>query len=246
MMKKAMASDFDNTLHFMFLDEPYRKGDREAIRAFQQAGGLFGVSTGRSLRGVRQAAREDVRFDFYILATGALVLDGNLQVLMKKTVSRDCVEEIYDRYGRRADTVIQANDTVYTLTPPKFPGQTRIMSFADLAGSDIYGISFYAGSDEAAQSIARDIQQEYGTTLTAYANTSVVDVVGSDCSKGTGLAAVKEKLAIHTMGAIGDSYNDTPMLKAADISFTFSYAPEPVQQAAGHIVSSVREALSYL
>ena len=77
-------------------------------------------------------------------------------------------------------------------------------------------------------------------------NTSVVDVVGSDCSKGTGLAAVKEKLAIHTMGAIGDSYNDTPMLKAADISFTFSYAPEPVQQAAGHIVSSVREALSYL
>ena len=244
MMKKAMASDFDNTLYFMFLDEPYRKGDREAIRAFQQAGGLFGVSTGRSLRGVRQAAREDVRFDFYILATGALVLDGNLQVLMKNTVSRDCVEEIYDRYGRRADTVIQANDTVYTLTPPKFPGQTRIMSFADLAGSDIYGISFYAGSDEAAQS--RDIQQEYGTTLTAYANTSVVDVVGSDCSKGMGLAAVKEKLAIHTMGAIGDSYNDTPMLKAADISFTFSYAPEPVQQAAGHIVSSVREALSYL
>ena len=241
-----MASDFDNTLYFMFLDEPYRKGDREAIRAFQQAGGLFGVSTGRSLRGVRQAAREDVCFDFYILATGALVLDGNLQVLMKKTVSRDCVEEIYDRYGRRADTVIQANDTVYTLTPPKFPGQTRIMSFADLAGSDIYGISFYAGSDEAAQSIARDIQQEYGTTLTAYANTSVVDVVGSDCSKGTGLAAVKEKLAIHTMGAIGDSYNDTPMLKAADISFSFSYGRESIQQATGHFVSYYREELSYL
>ena len=36
-MMKAMASDFDNTLYFMFLDEPYRKGT-EAIRAFQQAG----------------------------------------------------------------------------------------------------------------------------------------------------------------------------------------------------------------
>ena len=59
MMKKAMASDFDNTLYFMFLDEPYRKGDRESIRDFQQAGGLFGVSTGRSLRGVRQAAGDE-------------------------------------------------------------------------------------------------------------------------------------------------------------------------------------------
>ena len=62
MMKKAMASDFDNTLYFMFLDEPYRKGDRESIRDFQQAGGLFGVSTGRALRGVRQAAGDDVHF----------------------------------------------------------------------------------------------------------------------------------------------------------------------------------------
>ena len=241
-----MASDFDNTLFFMFKTPQYRPGDREAIRAFQEAGGLFGVSTGRSLTGVLKAALDDVHFDFFILASGSLVLDGHQQVLDKRTVDVAYVRALYERYCRSAEAVIQANDTVYTFDEPRYGMQTHIDDFADLAGADIYGISFYAGSDENAHAIAREIEQTYGGSLTAYANTTVVDVVGYGCSKGRAFQVVRQKLAIDRMGAIGDSYNDTPMFAPADISFTFSYAPQAVQDEADHIVGNVRTAIDIL
>jgi hydroxymethylpyrimidine pyrophosphatase-like HAD family hydrolase len=48
------------------------------------------------------------------------------------------------------------------------------------------------------------------------------------------------------MAAIGDSFNDLPMLRAADISFTFPYAPEELRKTASHIVPSVAAALKIM
>lgn len=245
-MRKGMASDFDNTLYFMFEDPKYRPGDREAVRAFRSAGGLFGVSTGRSLQGVRLAALDDVHFDFYILVSGSLVLDGDGKELYKNTVPMDYVKALYERYGKTSETVIQANDTVYTFDDELHGLQTHIDSFDDLDEADLYGISFYAGSAERAHEMEDEIHAAYGDVLTAYANTTVVDVVGKGCSKGAALEIVRQRLALDCVGAIGDSFNDTSMLQAADVSFTFDYAPQAVQAAADHIVGSVKEALTYL
>ena len=230
-MRKGMASDFDNTLYFMFEDPKYRPGDREAVRAFRSAGGLFGVSTGRSLQGVRLAALDDVHFDFYILVSGSLVLDGDGKELYKNTVPMDYVKAL---------------DTVYTFDDELHGLQTHIDSFDDLDEADLYGISFYAGSAERAHEMEDEIHAAYGDVLTAYANTTVVDVVGKGCSKGAALEIVRQRLALDCVGAIGDSFNDTSMLQAADVSFTFDYAPQAVQAAADHIVGSVKEALTYL
>ena len=38
--------------------------------------------------------------------------------------------------------------------------------------------------------------------------------------------------------------NDLPLIEAADVSFTFSHAPEGLNSASDHIVGSVGEALS--
>lgn len=246
LMQKALASDFDNTLFFMFQEETYRPGDREAIRAFQAQGGLFGISTGRSLTGVRQATGDNVAYDFYILANGSLVLDKHLRTLQKKVVPMSLVRSLYDRYGKLENSVIQAGDTVYTFGPADNPMQTHIDDFEELDGKDIYGISFYTGSEDRAKEMAGDAQQHYGRTIEAYANTVVLDIVGAGCSKGQALETVRQALALERVGAIGDSYNDISMLESADISFTFSYAPQPVQASAGHIVGSVREALTLL
>lgn len=245
-MKIGLASDFDNTLYFMFEEEKYRPGDLEAIRAFQAKGGLFGVSTGRSLQGVRKAALDDVAFDFYILATGSLVLDKDLCVLDRHTVDIALVKELYERYGEMAEAVIQGDDTVYSFKKDVYGLQTPIQSFADIAQSQIYGISFYAGTAQNAHAITTEIQRLYGTHVTAYENTSVLDVVSRDCSKGTALKTVKKALLLDRLGAIGDSYNDVPMLREGDCSFTFPYAPDSVQQEADHIVTTMAEALTLL
>ena len=70
-----------------------------------------------------------------------------------------------------------------------------------------------------------------------------VDVVAAGCSKGTGMCKVREIFGIDRFGGIGDSYNDLPLLQAADVGFTFPDAPEELREAADEIVLSVSEAI---
>ena len=84
----ALASDFDNTLYFMWEEAHFKDDDLEAIRKFREAGNLFGVCTGRSWRGITDVTDGVLDLDFYILESGSLILDGNQNVLFKKCLSR--------------------------------------------------------------------------------------------------------------------------------------------------------------
>ena len=42
---------------------------------------------------------------------------------------------------------------------------------------------------------------------------------------------------------IGDSLNDLPLIEAADVSYTFPYAPEEVQKKVTKVVKNIVEAL---
>ena len=128
---RAVASDFDNTLYFMGDEEPMRAADIFAIIYYQQRGGLFGLCTGRSLVGVRNVIGPFIRPDFYILASGALVVDGEENVLFRKCLPIGIVKDIFEEYTPDMKAVIQANDTVYTFEEESYL-KTHIDSFDDL------------------------------------------------------------------------------------------------------------------
>lgn len=240
-MTRVFASDFDGTLYFMRKQEQVSPADAEAIEAFRRQGGLFGVCTGRSLKGVRLAIGDSVRFDFYILVSGALILDGSLKTLSKRCIGRPLLEEICGRYSRY-EMVIQANDTVYTFGYP-YPLQTKIDSLDDIEGTDFYGVSMATDSFDEARRVAEEISGRYADSLTVHQNFADVDVVPRDCTKGQALSLIRGHYAAELVGAIGDGHNDIPMLESADMPFTFSSAPAEVRQRACHIVDSVAEAL---
>ena len=242
---KALASDFDGTLYFMRNDPNFREEDLSAIRRFQKEGGLFGISTGRSLIGIKKVVHDRIAFDFYILVNGALVLDKNCQPLYKECVDRDLIAEIHDRYFGQVEIIIQANDTVYNVGEP-YPLQVQIESIDDIPGYDIYGLSFGAENPADARRITQEINQDYGEILIAYENVWNVDIVPKGCSKGHAINLIKDKLGIDYIGGIGDSYNDVPMLKNVDCSFTFGHVPDGVKQHADYIVDSVADAIQTL
>ena len=45
------------------------------------------------------------------------------------------------------------------------------------------------------------------------------------------------------MLGIGDSYNDLPLFKASDYSFTFHSSPDSLKEEVDDVVSSVSEAI---
>lgn len=243
--KIALGSDFDGTLYFFKIPGHIKEEDIQAIKEFQKQGGLFGICTGRSLKGVIWAVEGKIDFDFYILASGSFILDKNLRPIYKRCISRELLGEVYNKYKDSVEIVIQANDTVYNLDNA-YPMQTKINSLDEIDGDNIYGLSFGANTPEEAEKIAKEINKSYGNVLIAFQNTSNIDIVSKGCSKGNAIKILKEHFNINHIGGIGDSYNDISMLENVDLPFTFPYAPKEVQEKATYIVNNVAEAIQKL
>ena len=102
---KAFASDFDGTLLF---DGWFKTGllgtgrlisqDVEAIRAFRDGGGLFGICTGRALAGVTEVIGGAFALDFCITVSGALVVDGKGVAIESHVLARDLCQGLVGRY----------------------------------------------------------------------------------------------------------------------------------------------------
>ena len=72
-------------------------------------------------------------------------------------------------------------------------------------------------------------------------NPEFVEVLDPHVDKGRALAAVASRLGIarERIVAIGDSYNDVPLLRAAGIGIAMGSAPQPLRDVAVAIVADV-------
>lgn len=241
----ALASDFDGTLSFSDGEDRFLPGDLEGIRHFQEKGNLFGICTGRSLHGVSVPVGDSIRLDFYILLSGAIVMDREKNILYKKCLSRPVVQAIYDRFSSQVKVRVQSNDCIYALQDPE-PEHVKIDSLDEIRDDDLYALAGVAKTPEEAGIVSREINRLFGDQVTAFQNVEYIDVVAKGCSKGNGLKMVKEKLQPELVAAIGDSFNDIPMLESADRPFTFRRSPKPVREQAGCLVDTVEEAIHIL
>lgn len=233
---KAFASDFDGTL---YRNQTISQEDIHSIQTFQKEN-IFGICTGRSLTGIESTIQNQITFDFYILASGSVILNAKKEYIYTKRLEADIVQTIYQQYPD-IPMVIHANNTVYTYHKP-LPMQIHIEDIKEI-GPMIFGISFGLKSLEQASWLATQINQEYSSHLMAYQNQNHVDITPIGCSKGHAIEILKERFNIKKIGGIGDSYNDLPMLEKVDSSFTFDYAPDIVKQNSDYIVDSVSQAL---
>ncbi len=239
----AFASDFDETLYFHRQDPHLHQEDLDAISRFQEEGNLFGTCSGRSYQGILQSLEGKIRFDFYVMVSGALLLDRDGAVLEKRCMDRDVCFSIYHRYQEIGPMVFQAGNTVYSLGESYYPMQTRISSLEEIP-EDLYGLSLAAGNPERAQRIADEINATY-PCVSAFRNVFYVDIIPAGCSKGLGLARIKAHFPISRLGGMGDSYNDIPLLSACDQAYTFPHVPEQVKEASQVITDSVAQALAH-
>lgn len=238
---KAFASDLDGTLYFNDLPEKIKAKDIEAIKKWQQNNNLFGVCPGRPLSDVDVGS---IDLDFYIVSSGALVLDKNQQVIHEELVSFDIIKTIFDQYNDLFYVYIQGDKKLYCTKAGTLPlRHTLIEDIDSLKNSHLYGISINALTCENAKKTTEIINQQFGDYVDAYLNVDCIDIVNKGCSKGSGLKRLKEKMQITYLSGIGDSYNDLPMLDFVDLAFTFNRSDFEIKQHANYLVDSVNEAI---
>ncbi len=244
---KALASDFDGTLFFENEISDFRKDDLIAIKRFQKEGHLFGICTGRPLNGIIPHVQDKIDFDFYILTSGALILDKNLQVIAEHSMSREVTQKIISTYEEKVHISIQASQQVYTFKSANLNvsiPQTIIQSLDEVEGQ-IYGLSINTYSEDNARKFCLEINENI-PEVEAFQNKQYMDVVKRGCSKGNAILKLKDVLGLDYVAGIGDSYNDIPMLESADCAFTFVDSPIIVQDKADQLVGSVSEAIELL
>lgn len=246
-MSMIFASDFDGTLYLHGKEEGFRKEDLLSIRSFQKKGNLFGVCSGRSLSGIQASAKEDIHFDFYILGTGAQVLDRYGNILWEKEMDIDTVSAIYNLYKDETHMIFHGDKDVYTCEKP-LRTQIHISSIQEIVEKKdhIVGLSFGFKNQKEAEEAAERINHDYAGKAYGYVNIDIVDVVPGGCSKGIGFRKAVSLLKGTDTAGIGDSYNDIPLIDAADTGFTFHRSPEEVQKHADYVVDSVTDALRIL
>ena len=256
MAQKMMAFDLDGTLIF---DLEISRADQEAIHAWQEAGNLAVCATGKSISATRYALKDtDLRFDYYVLYTGAVVTDADFQILSSSTLPRDLVQDIVGRTVRQPGvatygTTLDTRDVCFASNTAS-AGSSVLADFTHLDPEQIpehefVGIPLRVEGDEQ-QDLEERIGQiqawvrwTFGDVVDCHRNQMFLDIVPAGCTKATGLVWLDEQ---HLRGqyipySLGDSWNDLPMHAWALHSASFQHSPREVQEATETVVGSAAE-----
>lgn len=244
----AFASDYDGTLcisNWATGEERFDPAVLAAVRRYQEAGGLFGICTGRALFSIEQGLADKVDLDFYIVMTGAQVLDKNKRVLFERVLDRDVTKQIYDRYVVDDTVFLAITDSEYVSVGAPNGLTARSVQSIDEVEERILGLSLeFHGDYDAARVVLEDLNSRFGNVVVGFQNLDSVDVVPCGCSKGSGVDVVREALGVDCVVGAGDSFNDLALLAAADVSYTFHSSPQQVRDAATYVVTDLAEALA--
>lgn len=215
-MKRLIATDFDGTFIRRRQIDP---GYHTSIRAFRQAGGLFGFVTGRGADFFDTVRDLGVTADFFCLYNGSLLAlpDGT------------AVKEY--RIPRETFAALEAF----------FAASPDVCSFDRATDAPFYP-HYYARYDtpELALAAATEVNRLYGDRVTAFVNGEHVNIgkKGSGKTRGVRDALAYFGLTEENAAVFGDDFNDLDMIVSLNGWAVSSARPEVLAKAP-HVCESV-------
>ena len=99
----ALASDFDGTIFFSKDNVPdsvpLKPENTVAIKEFHEKGNLFGFCTGRIPDDMIKDTAKVVDADFYIMVSGSLILDKQMNIIFDSPIDREALQGICDEFS---------------------------------------------------------------------------------------------------------------------------------------------------
>lgn len=243
---KIIASDFDGTVYFRKLDPPYKREDVDAIVKFQKEGNLFGMCTGRPIKGILPFETDELKYDFYICNSGAMIYNREHECLFERLIDFQIVKDVVRKYPEDVEIMMVGKDKNYVYHPlPDSLFKTVIHSLDELDFDRLLSFSLHFATDQQASDAIDEFRKCF-PMIDAYVNTNAIDCVAKGCSKATGIQFIMDYYQCDQdhISAIGDNFNDIPMLSAVNNNYTFHNSPEGVKKIVKYLVNSVAECIN--
>lgn len=251
---KILASDWDGTLNHGGVSE----ADRAAIARFQAAGHRFGLVTGRTPRFIQSDLYRHmggVRLDFFVYATGGLILDGSGEELYCSPIDGATAREIlalarqwklsHISFSDAEEAVVSESEwmarfyedseagVIVSRDPEPALRRGRIYNFVIIVEDDALREPFLAA-----------LQKQLGGRAALHNNRGVIDISGPGSSKTDGLRRLNRQLH-GELYPIGDGQNDVGMIRTFG-GFAMADGCEEARRGARWVVGSVAEAVDIL
>lgn len=245
---KVLACDYDGTLK---RDGTVLREDIEAIQAWQAAGNLFVMDTGRSMESIlEEAEKYGFKADYYITNNGGMLYDKERNVLFSSRLDKEDSDDVI-YMAPMLDRVVSyvVNDGYYRhrivvnedLTEYRYPGLMPDLSVEQVLALPAAQIVISFDSQEVAAATAEKMRRLFGDKMAVFANKYVVDVVPKNISKAHGLELLRQRLHLQKSGfyGIGDAENDIPLMEFSSQGACMESARKDLHGRARYVCPSV-------
>lgn len=218
---KLLASDLDGTFSIGTPD-----ARRAAVKKWREAGNLFVIVSGRSLKWLTPEFKNlGIECDYYLAANGAVIADRAGKTLRTRRCPGEWIREIIDFLFQRNCLLCRLllDEDKMVFPPDRLPDQP-VISFAEAAELPFfYQISTVCPAAEDASQVVRELAAAFPGRINPLQNGVCIDIVPAGMDKAQGIRNLIELLELpeENVIAVGDNYNDLSMIDAF-----YSYAIE--------------------
>lgn len=243
-----MISDFDGTL--VNNDGTISHMNKNAIAKYRNDGGIFVISTGRMHYGILPRAKELGLKGLVSCCQGAIIMDIETQkTLSEGTISNKTTVQVCEKmeelglhihvYGKDAYYTNMDDERLKIYEDAVRFKAVRVLDrpmsqFVKETGLCSYKIMALVASEKCLNVIRFLSQYTFdGCTLTK-SDETLVEVINASYSKGTALEFLANHFQIPTTNviAVGDQWNDVPMIEKAGLGFAVKNADNKLKEKA--------------
>ncbi len=221
MNKMLIATDYDGTLN---RNGCVAEDTRSAIDQWREAGGYFGIVTGRSADFYDLAVEQGLPFDYLILCNGSLVLAQDKTVLFESLIPPETFAALEDAMAGYAD----------------------VIGYSKCGESRQHYYAVFPDQERALQ-VREELLPAFGDKVSIFVNGQHINIGNRGTGKAEGVAFILRHYGLppDSAAAVGDDYNDLDMILAHNGWAVASGRPQVVS-AAPHVCRDVGELIRTL
>lgn len=254
---KIVASDLDGTL--LNKEQIISEENLQAISEMNRLGVEFIPTTGRSMNEVDPALINSPDIRYIITSNGAVVYDKNIgKTIITRYIPRDDVSLVLENIRPYNVFIVAKEGGKSYFDKNKYNSEFLntcgidpyfghiISQHAEaledfesflLSSNEIEMIVLFFEFDETAR-CCKQIFEDSGRLCAAHANIGYLEVYSSDAGKGNAIIALADMLGINIADviAVGDSKNDSSMIKEAGLGLAVANACDALKELADQTI----------